>query len=274
MTTTLPLLTLEQLETDKDREGDSGQTKRDPTQNRVEPVTEMTEVPPLQSSAGRGGRSPRRKPGSNMGGISETANELDKTAIGRSERRVQRNDGERADTGARIVAELLDESSGVTSQNGCADMVYTTPSNLSPRVQFFVSPFSEIDKMKDREERFGQPNKTNHPDCSEPSCDDTDVHTDGRCASGRTDEGSRSDAVYLEVTDTVTSNDTWEEKLLKRKTRFQTPPLDRSRMKVTSEPVHKARSPAAGEAAAKMARRTERFAATSSGSSARLVSDN
>lgn len=268
-------MTLEQLETDGGRKGDSEQTTSDSAKNRVEPVTEkpaeIAEVPPIRCSAGRDDRSPRRKPDSIMDGVSETADELDQTVIGRSERWVQRNDGERADTGARRMTELSDESSGVTSQNGCADLGYTTPHSLSPRIQFFVSPFSEIDKMKDREERFGQPNKTNHSDCSQPSCGGTDIHDDGRCGGGRTGEGPRSEAVYLEVTDTITSNDTWKEKLLKRKVRFGTPPLDRSRVKITSEPVREARSPA-GEVAAKMARRTERFAATSSGFSARLVS--
>lgn len=275
-------MTLEQLETDEGRGGDSERATSDPAKGRVEPATknlvEIAEVPPLQCSPGRGVCTTRRKPRSNMGGTTETSHELDKAVIARSERRLQPKEDEWADAGERRTDERTDErteeSSGVASHDGCTDLVHTTPPNLSPGGAFFVSPFSEIDKMKDREQRFGQPNKIDHPDFSEPSCSGIDVHDDERCGSSRMEEELRSEAAHSEVADTITANDTWKEKLLKRKARFETLPLDRSRMKMTSEPIREARSPAAGEAAAKMARRTERFAATSSGSSARLVSDS
>lgn len=272
-------MTLEQLETDEGRGGDSERATSDPTKNRVEPATEnlveIAEVPPLQSSPGGGVHTTRRKPRSNMAGTPETAHELDKAVIARSEKRLQPKYDEWADAGGdERTDERKDESSGVASQDGCTDSVHTTPLNLSPGEALFVSPFSEIDKMKDREQRFGQPNKIDHPDFSGPSCSGNDVHDNGRCGGSRMGEGPRSEAAHLEVADTITANDTWKEKLLKRKARFETLPSDRSRMKMTIEPIREAQSPAAGEAAAKMARRTERFAATSSGSSARLVSNS
>lgn len=278
MTTTLPLLTVQQLQTDEDRGGDSERTTSSPTKNKVEPVTEelieMAEVPQSQCAAERVDLTSLRKPRSNVDGAPKTAHDLDKTVIGRSERRRQSKDDERAGTGGRRTAELTDDSSGVASQDGCTDLVHATPPNLSPGEPFFVSPFSEIDKMKDREERFGQPNKTNHPDCSEPSCSGNNIRDDGRCGRGRMGEGSCSETAHLDAADTVTANDTWKEKLLKRKARFDTPPLDRSRMKMTNERTRADPRPAASETAAKMARRAERFQANSSGFSAGLVSDS
>lgn len=276
LTVTLPLFTLDQLEADIGCGGDNERTASDAAKNRVETATESlvetAEVPPVQCSAGRSDRTSRRKPRSNVDGTPETAHELDRAVIAQSKRRQQSNDDKLADAGGIRTAELTDDSSGDASQDGCTDLAHTTPPKLSPGETFFVSPFSEIDKMKDREERFGQPKKTNHPSCSEPSCSGNDVHDGGRGGCNRVGEEPRSEAAILKVAGTTTANDAWKEKLLKRKARFGAPPLDRSRMKMASEPMREVPRPAPSETATKMARRMERFRATPSGPCSRLVS--